>query len=548
MQRIKVLFLVIFIVNSLFLFSEEKIKSENWQSKIVQVDPKGNISYQPEANGFIIPDFSVAGYRGGGVELPVIKVVHTISAIEGDNTAHIQAAIDKVGAMPLRKGIRGALLLKAGMYRISGTIFIKYDGVVLRGEGQGDSPANSTIIYGTGNTPHQRTLVYVGDKKNTNNWKNAVGKKNNIENDYLPAGSKTITLASVDNLKVGDQIVLTHPCTDAWLKSIDYGVGESGAIPWEVNYRLDIVYNRYITSINSATKTITIDAPVFYGFTKKFSQSYMYKMSSSGIIREVGVENLRIESEYNPEVKDDYKVLGKYFSDENHAWSGLSFNSVENGWVKDVTSKSIGFASFIFSNTTRSTIADCSAIDPVSKIEGGRRYGFNTSANSQLILFKNCYARNSRHGFVSNGTATSSGNVFLYCKSESALASSEGHRLWSSGFLFDNYTEVAYNDTYKHTLAFYNRGSYGSSHGWSMVNAVAWNCDLTAGTTDKGHLIIQKPPTAQNFAIGCKAAEINGNGPFKGKEGYLEGNNKPGLFPQSLYEAQLNARLKNTKK
>jgi hypothetical protein len=262
----------------------------------------------------------------------------------------------------------------------------------------------------------------------------------------------------------------------------------------------------------------------------------------------VGVENLRIESEFNPEVKANYKLIGNYHADENHVWNGLHFISVENGWAKDVTAKSIGLSSFMFSNTTRCTVTDCSSIDPVSKIEGGRRYGFNTSANSQLIHFKNCYARNSRHGFVSNGYTTSSGNVFLYCKSESALAASEGHRQWSSGFLFDNYQEIAYNNTYKHTLAFYNRGSYGTSHGWSMVTGVAWNCDLTAGTTDKGHLIVQKPPTGQNFAIGCKAAEINGNGPFKGPEGYIEGTNKSGLFPQSLYEAQLNARLKRPKK
>jgi hypothetical protein len=286
----------------------------------------------------------------------------------------------------------------------------------------------------------------------------------------------------------------------------------------------------------------------FSSFTKKHSQSYVYKLNNANILKEVGVENLRIESEFNPEVKADYKVLGKYASDENHVWNGLQLISGENGWVSDVTAKSIGLSSFIFSNTSRCSVVDCSSIDPVSKIEGGRRYGFNTSANSQLILFKNCYARNSRHGFVSNGTTTSSGNVFFHCKSESALASSEGHRQWSSGFLFDNYKEIAYNDTYKHTLAFYNRGSYGTSHGWSMVTAVAWNCDLTAGTTDKGHLIVQKPPTGQNFAIGCMAAEINGNGPFKGPEGYIEGANKPGLFPQSLYEAQLNARLKNKKK
>lgn len=536
-----------FITVSFFILVQGSF-AQQWQSKLVQVDKKGNITYLSEENGYIIPDFSAAGYRGGGVALPEVKVVHAISPVDGDNTKHIQAAIDKVGAMPLNNGIRGALLLKAGKYPITGTIEIPYDGVVLRGEGQGDSPANSTILYGTGNTPHQRTLVIAGNRKSSNNWRSAVGSRVNIEDDYLPTGSNTIKLSAVEAFKAGDQIIMVHPATQKWIDAIDGGVGESGADPWVASDRYNIVYNRYITAVNPLNKTITIDAPLFYGFKKELAQSCVYKLNQSNIIKEIGVENLRIESDFNPDVKANYRVIGQYYSDENHVWNGLHFTSVENGWAKDVTIKSVGLSSFQFSNTSRCTVISCSSIDPVSQIEGGRRYGFNTAANSQLILFRNCYTRNSRHGFVSNGTTTSSGNVFLYCKSESALAASEGHRQWSSGFLFDNYKEIAFNDTYKHTLAFYNRGSYGTSHGWSMVTGIAWNCNLTAGQPDKGHLIIQKPPTGQNFAIGCMAAEINGKGPFKGPEGYIEGSNKPGLYPQSLYEAQLSARMKSKKK
>jgi hypothetical protein len=102
-QSAKILF-SIFLVSCCMLFGIENVNAQQWQSKLVQVDNKGNISYQPEENGFVIPDFSAAGYRGGGVALPNLKVVHTISAIDGDNTAHIQAAIDKVGAMPLERG------------------------------------------------------------------------------------------------------------------------------------------------------------------------------------------------------------------------------------------------------------------------------------------------------------------------------------------------------------------------------------------------------------------------------------------------------------
>jgi hypothetical protein len=557
-QTLKILFVAFGSLTA--LHAQKSDTGRQWQSKLVQMDKKGDLTYQPDSSGYYIPDFSAAGYRGGGAALPTMKVVHSISPVEGDNTAHIQAAIDKVGALPLKDGIRGALLLKAGKYNISGSLYLSYDGVTLRGAGQGDSPENSTIIYATGDTPSQRTVLYVGNPKNTNKW-TAGGKKVNVTDDFLPAGSKTIHLASTREFEKGDQIVVLHKATEEWLKAIGYGVGESGATPWELSSRFDIPYNRYVADVNHEDNSITLDAPIYYGFNRKLTQAMVYKMNKKNIIYECGVENLRIDCEYDTTVKvadekrtyteekHPHKSLkyGNYFSDEKHAWTGLKFISVENAWAKDVTVKSIGFSGFMLNYASRSTIMDCSVIDPVSIIDGGRRYAFNNSEYSQLNLFKNCYARNSRHGYVSNGTTTASGIVFLHCKSESAYAASEGHRRWSSGFLYDNYQEIAYNDTYKHTLAFYNRGSFGSSHGWAIVTAVAWTCDLTAGDTTKGHLVVQQPPTGQNFAIGCKAAEIDGVCSFPAPAGYIEGANRAGLYPASLYEAQLNQRLKSGK-
>lgn len=66
---------------------------------------------------------------------------------------------------------------------------------------------------------------------------------------------------------------------------------------------------------------------------------------------------------------------------------------------------------------------------------------------------------------------------------------------------------------------------------------MAWRCD-TAG----GVLFLQKPPTAQNYAIGC-FANINGKVWFPAPPGHIEGTGRPGLVPRSLYRAQLAARL-----
>lgn len=515
-----------------------------WQSDLVKIDENGNLTYFPDDFGYSIPDFSAVGYRGGGVDLTEIPIVKTITPVLGDNTEHIQAALDEVGNLPLVNGVRGALLLKAGLYPVSGILYVNKAGVVIRGEGEGSSSTTSTIILATGNIPEKRTLIYLGNRTTPNEWSTKLTSNLLIQDDYLPAGANKVRLSSTNLLSVGDQVVLYHDDTQAWLDAIEGGVGASGAAPWTLSDNHFIPYNRYITAIDRTTNTLTLDAPLFYGFRKSLSQAYVYKMSQANIIKEVGIENLRIRTEYNAAVKTTAAPYGTYVSDEDHAMNGVEFVSVENGWAKNVTLEYFGGMGFLINRTTRSTIKNCKVIDPISIIEGGKRYAFNTHSFAQLILFDNCYAHQSRHGFVSNGTSSASGNVFLRCKSDLAYASSEGHRRWSSGYLFDNYHEIAYNGTTTSTLAFQNRGNYGTSHGWGMVTGVAWNCDLTAGSPTKGHLMIQQPPTGQNFSIGTRAAKVDGNGPFPGPTGYIEGTNRKGaLQPESLYEAQLQQRI-----
>ncbi len=73
------------------------------QSKLLNFDEDMRLVYYSDTNGNHIPDFSHAGYKNGEVELPEVHSVLTVSPVEGDNTAHIQAAIDKVSAMPLNQ-------------------------------------------------------------------------------------------------------------------------------------------------------------------------------------------------------------------------------------------------------------------------------------------------------------------------------------------------------------------------------------------------------------------------------------------------------------
>lgn len=522
------------IIVCLVFLAQNSFAQTGWQSDVVTFDSKGKLVYKADIDGNRIPDFSYAGYRNGEVDIPAVPVVKTISAIAGDNTLHIQSAIDEVAKLSLVNGIRGALLLKAGKYEVTGTVRINKSGIVLRGEGDGEDASTNTIIFAKGNTPSQRTVLVAGGGSN-NSWNSQVsGTKTNILTEKIFVGEKKFRVENISNYKVGDNIIIVHPNTSAWLKAVDYG-GTAADPDWTTTDGLTIMYNRFIKKIS--VDTITIDAPVFNTLDRTLSQSYIYKYSRSGLMTNIGIENLRVDIEIP--VND---VPTNSNGNEAHAWHAIEMVQIEDAWIKNSTMLHFGQSGVMTSTATRITIDNCKAIDPISIITGERRYNFNMYRASQLILVKNSYARYGRHDFVSNGTATVSGCVFYNNVSEKTYSSSEGHRWWSQGLLFDNLTYNSPNTSY--VIAFYNRGDYGTSHGWAAVNSVAWNCTVYGGK----NIIIQKPPTAQNYAIGCSASIISGKtpyAPFNQPEGYIDGTNFSGINPKSLYAAQLNERLNN---
>lgn len=518
-----------FIASVLF---SELISAQSWQSNIAFYGNDGKLTYISDSDGNRIPDFSGAGYKGGGVDIPEIPVVKIIEAIQGDNTSHIQSAINEVaGFNPDGNGFRGAILLKAGTYQVNGTIRLNQSGIVLRGEGDGDDPSKSTIIFGKGNTPHQRTILVAGGGSLTRWSEQVSGTKTNISTQKVFVGSNSFSIDNASPFNVGDNIIIYHPITDAWINAVQGG-GTASDPSWVVQDGLNIIYNRYIKNISG--NTITVDVPLFYTLEKSLSQSYIYKYSRNNLKTNIGIENLRIDIEAIGIPQDSN-------GDENHAWHAIELKQVEDAWVKNCTMRHFGQSGIMTSTASRVTIDSCKAIDPISKIDGERRYNFNMYHASQQILVKNSYTKYGRHDYVSNGTSTVSGIVFYNNVSDYTYSSSEGHRWWSQGMLYDNISFNNPNTGY--VLALYNRGDYGTSHGWAAVNSVIWNCKIGGGKS----IIIQKPPTAQNYSIGNFAGRITGlkslGAPFDQPQGYIEGTNISLLNPASLYIAQLEERL-----
>ncbi|MCG2587390.1 T9SS type A sorting domain-containing protein [Rhodohalobacter sulfatireducens] len=476
------------------------------------------LTYFSDQEGNRIPDFSHAGYMSGEAELPYYPVKITVGPQPGDDTNRIKGAISYVEGLPVdENGVRGAVLLEPGIYQVSDQLKIETSGVVLRGAGSGPDPTDATILQVS--RSFRGTVVQIGTGEYDWYW-NYRDPRTIVTTPFVPVGSRNFEVGDISFFEVGDNIILRHRSSQKWLDAINGG-GTATDPPWEEGY-IEIYYNRTITGIKDST--ISVDAPIFNHLDRSLAETRVYVVDRKKLVEKSGVEYLRIEIQSSGE------------RSENHAENGVIFHGVENGWARYINIFHFSSTGFGTANSRNITIANSGAFEPHSPLTGEKRYNFNSQFFSNNILFENVNSTNGRRSFVSNGTSVSSGIVFLNAHSRGALNSSEGHQKWSQGLLYDNVTFE--NPQTYFVLGLYNRGDFGSSHGWGAVHSVAWNVD--AGGQ---YIFIQKPPTAQNYGIGNKGS-VSGEGIYDHPTGYIEGSNTDAI-PASLYKAQLNERLAN---
>ncbi len=494
------------------VFSLSKIEAETTgnHSKLVYPGSDGKLVYQPYTDeGDIIPDFSNCGYMGGGVAIPLVpvKIVLSPDPDSKDDLSRIQDAIDRVSAMPLdESGFRGAILLKKGRYQLGDTLKIRASGVILRGESQEE---DGTVLIATKSEEH--TLISVSGQGKPGELNNT---RRSITDEYVPVGARSFHVDDTSCFEIDDQVIVYRPSTAEWLRDIGMdriAMKHPRVKQWKPGSK-DLPFIRKITAIQD--NLITVDSPLLNALQKEYGGGYIYKYEYPGRIQQVGIENLRGESEF----------AGK--DDEDHGWNFIVFDRIQNGWVRDVTSRYFGYGCVgLRKQSKHITVQDCQCLDPVSKITGGRRYSFWISG--QLNLVQRCYARHGRHDFVMH-SVVSGPNVFLDCRADNAHSDSGPHHRWATGTLYDN---VVVNG---HDLDVQDRQWSGTGHGWAGSQMVFWNCIAR-------RIRCQKPPTSQNFAIGCIGDKATGNYVKDHPDGWWESHGKP-VQPRSLYLKQLEDR------
>lgn len=473
---------------------------------LAEMGPCGKLVYRTYAaegeaeSAHRLPDFSYAGYEGGGVAIPNVAVAVTVDPVAGDDRANIQAAIDQVASLPVgADGFRGAVLLHKGKYEVGDTLVIEADGVVLRGEGQG---ANGTVITAT--AAKQYSLIEARGKGS--GFGEVAGSRQGITDKLVAVGSRSLKVASGAGFSVGDAVVVLRTPNQDWIDAL--GMGQYGWTPGAY----EVEHERTVVAVSG--DQIEIDAPIVDAIEDKYGGGTVFKSNVTGRVRHVGVEDLRLDSTYSGD------------TDEDHGWTAVRLARARDSWVRRVTALHFGYsAATLAGDTIRSTVEEVAHLDPISQITGGRRYSFYVDKGSRN-LFQRCYSRNSRHSFVT-GSQVAGPNVWLDCLSEQTHADDGPHHRWATGLLFD--------DTKGGELKVQNRKDSGSGHGWSGAQVLFWNAEADS-------LVCDAPLGAMSWAIGCVGTKSEGDWAPEEPFGWWESHGAP-VGPRSLYLQQLQDRL-----
>jgi len=459
----------------------------------------GLVLFVPTAFSQLAPlDFSTAGYAANEKPIPAAPVRIVVSPTKGDETVRIQQAIDYVASLaPDTNGLRGAVLLLKGRHEISGGLLITNSGVVLRGQG-----VNNTTLLAAG--PDRRTLIRIAGRQPLT----AASQPIAVVDPYVPVGATTLHIADAKPIRPMSPIRLIRPSTINWIAQLgatEFGGGVGGG--WKPGSR-DIAWNRIVTAVEG--NRITLDAPLTTAL--KEPGAFISPISPIGRISQVGIENLTLESTFDPANPKD----------ENHSWCAITMENTADSWVRQVTFKHFaGSAVALYETCQRITVQDCVSLAPVSEIGGYRRHTFFTMG--QQTLFLRCYAEHGRHDF-SVGHCVAGPNAFVQCEAREALADSGPIESWASGVLYDNVVI----DGNALTLGY--RPGNNAGIGWAAANSVLWNCSASV-------IRCWNPPGATNWSFGSWAS-FEGDGIWHSSNDFMK--------PDSLFAAQLKERMGET--
>ena len=439
------------------------------QSSWVHFGANGRLVYRKTSRGDRIPDFSSCGYRGGGVALPEAPAQITLTPGHlGDDTPLIQAAIDRVGRLPVRaNGIRGAVMLAPGTYSLLSPLEMRRSGVVLRGSGRAGAQASVLELSGTPHLGIDVTGDFHQHELSAPTW---------LTDRYVPAGATVIHVADASGIRPGDTLEIRKPVTPAWVHfmRMDHLMRYGKPERWVMNDNIPVL--RRVASVDG--DAVRLEVPLTDSFDARFytqQAATVTRVAIAGRIAEIGIEDLDIVA--------PPRTLRQGIDPE---FNGIVFDNVVDAWVRSVTMENMVTAVRIQREAERLTVEDVDVPSQANVISMARD-GVFLVVGTQILIDRS-YAAGNKLSYVQTEAQSEGPVVVLHCHF-SGNGKVEPHQRWSTGFLVDS------SDMGDGDLCLRNRGEMGSGHGWTTGWSVSWN-------NAARNFLVQNPPGALNWSIG----------------------------------------------
>jgi len=495
---------------------------EEWRSALYPAD------WEPgdkDSKGRFLHDFSYAGYKNGEEDLPTVSgpLFHVTSngadkTGNDDATSAIQTTINQA-----QNAGGGVVYFPQGIYRVEGKLSISKSKIILRGAG-----STKSKIYFTkySDMNHQAHISFTGNVSTQGNWLLSQDGKNPSDHVFL---------GSTSGLAIGDEVALGFTITPEF--RAEHGMSSYwgfSAGNWKTFFR------RTITEINSSTGKVSFDVPLRYILKTRDGASLK---KEGGYNHSCGMEKLGLANavKYRKAWKQDQVRVAE-------------FVGLKDSWMKEIRSfeppvsgvkgKHLQSSGLWVKASKRVTVVDCHLQKAQHRGGGGNGYLFQVSQSNE-ILTQDCSGSKGRHNFIQGWDFSTSGCVWLRCKT------SKGRKLLG----WWDFIGTKGDSDFHHALAMGNLvDSCEVNDGWTAVNRKHWSSGAGHSSTQNvfwntvGSGKIKSRQYGWGYVIGTKSVSVSTSTWGYGGSGtaprdYVEGKGKGNtLTPASLYEDQLDRR------
>lgn len=477
--------------------------------------------YNVDKTTSILPDFSYVGYHNGNDPIPTVN--HTVfnvtnyGAIADDNLSD-RAAIEAAIAAARANG-SGIVFFPPGRFRINEvgdsdtqSILINGSNIVFRGSGSGSG--GTELFMSRTMQPTNPSQMWTTVKM----FSTTASGSNSLAGTITTAakiGDFNITLSSVAGLVAGDRIVLTMLSTDPALLAYEIGTKATSS-SWDITTRgVEVkVYHR-VKSING--NTLTLSEPITY----PINPTHTWNVSRFASISEVGFEDIAFVGNW----KDSF-VHHRSWQDDS-GYSIMNMGRIFDSWMRRCRFTDVNVGLMI-SSGGNITIEDC-------QVTGTRGHEAILNNGATNVLITNVSDLSGQWHSV--GVAETSMNTVLHRVTYPSSTSFECHASQPRNTLLDNVSG----------------GFFGTRGGGAEQNLpnhlsgfVFWNFRQTNTAASNFDFW----PSISATALRIPNPIIVGFRHNTGTPSFVTADIHPSseaigsqVFPESLYQAQLNLRL-----